>query len=167
MKKLLALFLLSASPALAGPNTTQPTLVGGMAITSCTQNSFIIGGGANAAVVCPNIVTNGDSIFSIPATAQAAITTAAFTSSRAWTLPTASAFGAGNHLFIIDAAGAINATDTLVITRAGGDTINGGTTVAVTLQYGVFELISDGTSKWTINISGSSAGTVTSRTTST
>lgn len=75
--------------------------------------------------------------------------TGTLTASRAVTLPAASAVSAGTVIVVADESGTVTATNTLVITRAGSDTINGGTTSTINRAYGWRALVSDGTSKWT------------------
>ncbi len=48
-------------------------------------------------------------------------------------------------------------TNTLVIARAGSDTINGGTSVTISSANGAYILWSDGSSKWTAQAIGASA----------
>lgn len=61
------------------------------------------------------------------------------------TLPAASAVGAYTVVSVVKAA----AANTLTAQRAGSDTLNGGTSVALTAQYARVDLVSDGVSKWT------------------
>jgi hypothetical protein len=70
--------------------------------------------------------------------------------SRAVTLPAASAYPTSRELIIADESGTVDGTNTLVVTRAGSDTINGATTSVINTAYGTVRLRSDGTSKWTI-----------------
>jgi hypothetical protein len=76
--------------------------------------------------------------------------TASLTAARTLTLPAASAFTAGTELIFIDEIGGITSTNTVSVTRAGSDTINGLST-AFTLYTPnvVFKLVTDGVSKWT------------------
>ncbi len=68
--------------------------------------------------------------------------------SRTVTLPAASAVHAGKEVIVIDASGTVTATNTIVIARAGSDTIDGGSSSTITSAYGTRRLISDGSSKW-------------------
>lgn len=72
--------------------------------------------------------------------------------SRTVTLPAASAYARGAIIIIADESGTCTVANSLVITRAGSDTINGATTktVGVVGGYDVCILMSDGTSKWTV-----------------
>lgn len=98
----------------------------------------------------------GDTNASIAATTVVACTTAQLTASRTWTLPPASAKQPGERLYVIDSAGGITATNTLVVARAGADTIQdviaGAGLVSVTLSHPgeVLCLESDGAAKWTV-----------------
>ena len=99
---------------------------------------------------------HGDSIYSIAATDRVVGTNAAFTASRTWTLPAANAVNAGQSILVADFQGTVTGSNTLVIARAGSDTINGGTSVTISSANGGFLLVSDGTSKWTAQAIGAS-----------
>ncbi|HRH68809.1 MAG TPA: hypothetical protein PLB89_04810 [Flavobacteriales bacterium] len=71
--------------------------------------------------------------------------------SRTVTLPAANAVTAGFELVVADFSGSVTTTNTLVVTRAGSDTINGTTTATISAAYGFRRFISDGTSKWTFD----------------
>lgn len=98
---------------------------------------------------------HGDSIYTILVTDKVVGTNAAFTASRTWTLPAANAVNPGQPLVVSDFAGGVTASNTLVISRAGSDTINGGTSVTISAANGAYLLWSDGTSKWTAQAVGS------------
>lgn len=70
--------------------------------------------------------------------------------SRAVTLPSASSYGGGNVIIVVDESGTVTVTNTIVCTRSGSDTINGATTSTIVTAYGIRMLMSDGVSKWTI-----------------
>ena len=70
---------------------------------------------------------------------------------RVVTLPAANAVNAGYVLTVGDESGSCSSTNTLTITRAGADTIDGATTEIIKSAYGFRVLISDGTSKWTFD----------------
>ena len=53
-------------------------------------------------------------------------------------------------LYVVDLAGGVTSSNTLTIQRAGSDTIDGSTSVAIRGAYGALVLESDGTSKWKI-----------------
>jgi len=97
------------------------------------------------------ITSNGDSIYTILSTDKAVVTSATLTASRTWTLPSASAVNAGYEIIVADLFGGVTSTNTLVIARAGSDTINGGTSMTIGASYGMRRLISDGSSKWTFD----------------
>lgn len=98
-----------------------------------------------------NIVPTGDTNYTIVAANVAITTSAAFTASRTWTLPAANAVAAGAEVIVADLFGGVTTTNTLVIARAGADTINGATTAIIGQAFGMRRLISDGTSKWTFD----------------
>lgn len=99
---------------------------------------------------------HGDSNYTIAATDRVVGTNAAFTASRTWTLPAASAVNAGQGLIVADFEGTVTGSNTLVIARAGSDTINGGASVTINSANGAYLLVSDGSSRWTAQAVGSS-----------
>jgi hypothetical protein len=163
MKRLIAISILGVlcSYAFAAPpSTTQPN-ISALALTQCILNAQVVGGGAGSSPNCYGVVTGTDSNLNIASTTNAELTPSSLSATRTWTLPTAAAYGKGNHLLIVDAAGAITGGDDITIARAGSDTINGTTSFSIATQYTVTELISDGVSKWAVQVSAGS-GTVTS-----
>lgn len=74
------------------------------------------------------------------------------TGNNTWTLPAANTFTAGQAVWVIDMNGVVGVSSTGVYTlnvaRAGSDTINGSTSVSLTVRYNAFILVSDGSSKW-------------------
>jgi hypothetical protein len=100
---------------------------------------------------------HGDSIYTILATDRTVGTNAAFTASRTWTLPAANAVNPGQEIIVADFQGTVTGVNTLVISRAGADTVNGGTSVTISSANGAYMLKSDGTSKWTAQALGAAA----------
>jgi hypothetical protein len=100
---------------------------------------------------------HGDSIYSILATDRTVGTNAAFTASRTWTLPAANAVNPGQEIIVADFQGTVTGTNTLVISRAGSDTVNGGTSATISAANGAYLLKSDGVSKWTAQALGAAA----------
>lgn len=100
---------------------------------------------------------HGDSIYTILPTDRVVGTNAAFTASRTWTLPAANAVNPGQSILVADFQGTVTGSNTLVIARAGSDTINGGISVTISSANGAFLLVSDGTSKWTAQAVGAAA----------
>lgn len=66
---------------------------------------------------------------------------------RTVTLPAASVTLAGHMMTVKDESGAA-ATNNITIARAGADTIEAGTSVTISTNYGIVRLYSDGVSKW-------------------
>jgi len=66
------------------------------------------------------------------------------------TLPAASAYPPGQQLVIADESGACSATDTITVSRAGSDTIDGATSAVIATAYGYLALESNGSNAWTI-----------------
>jgi hypothetical protein len=91
----------------------------------------------------------GDSTYSISPSDRVVATSAPFTASRTWTLPAASNMIAGHKILVVDLAGAISGSNTLVIARAGADTINGsGASLTISSAFGAYYLVSDGAGAW-------------------
>lgn len=72
------------------------------------------------------------------------------TAARVVTLPAANSVTAGWKILVYDASGSASGVNTITLTRAGADTINGGTTSVIDTAYGCRELISDGKKSWTV-----------------
>jgi hypothetical protein len=68
---------------------------------------------------------------------------------RIVTLPAANTCPAGFRLLVLDQSGSASGVNTITLTRAGADTVNGGTTVVINTAYGFREVVTDGVSKWT------------------
>lgn len=98
----------------------------------------------------PARVARGNADYVIQPGDRVVALTAAFTAPRVFTLPSASAVPAGASLVIIDEAGAISATNTLTVQRAGSDTISGASLVLLTTARGFLALVSDGATRWTL-----------------
>lgn len=105
---------------------------------------------------------NADSAIAA-ATRTVISSTTAMTGGHILTLPAANAVNAGQALDVLDLNG-VTGAQTLTIQRAGADTINGTTSVALATQYGGWRFKSDGASKWTAqymppsSVSGVTAG---------
>lgn len=69
--------------------------------------------------------------------------------SRTATLPLAASVPGGTALTIGDASGTVTATNSIIVARAGSDTINGVTFGAIISPYGSVRVVSDGVSAWT------------------
>jgi hypothetical protein len=100
----------------------------------------------------------GDANYTILNTDRTVQTNAAFTAPRTWTLPAASTLNAGQSLCIYDKQGTLTTTNTLTISRAGSDTINGATSITRNTAFMGMCLNSDGSSKWTMPIEGEASG---------
>jgi hypothetical protein len=112
--------------------------------------------GTSPTLTTPTIIASTDTMGDANKTYGSGVTeiqlTSALTATRTLTLPAANAFARGTKLRFTDAIGGISYTNTVTLTRAGTDTINGATTKTLNVVYGVYEFITDGTSKWTVNI---------------
>ena len=74
----------------------------------------------------------------------------AITAARVVSLPTASSYGLGQRLTVVDESGACSATNSITLARAGSDTINGAAGAIIAAGYGYIELESNGSNAWTI-----------------
>lgn len=70
------------------------------------------------------------------------------TSARTITLPAASTLKAGQVLIIKDEAGTANSANNITIARAGADTIDGATSIAITADYGCCRMYSNGSNAY-------------------
>lgn len=66
---------------------------------------------------------------------------------RTITLPSSATAGSGFELIVKDESGAAG-TNNITVSRAGSDTIDGATTVTISVNYGVLKVYSDGAGKW-------------------
>ena len=107
--------------------------------------------------------TAADTNLTIVAATRVALLTSA-TATRTFTLPAANAVSAGTPLWALDGSGSLSSSINLTITRAGSDTVNGGTSVSLQAAYGSCLLISDGTSKWFTPAAAAAAQTLSSPT---
>lgn len=88
--------------------------------------------------------------------------TVALTAPRTLTLPAANAFSAGQSLSYIDEIGGVSNSNYVTLTRVGSDLINGSSNQILNVQYGAYNFVTDGSSKWTLlNLTDASAGTWT------
>ena len=87
---------------------------------------------------------------SVATVADGTIIYTAITAARVVTLPLASAVPNGYRLLVLDMSGAASAVNTITLTAAGADVINGLTTSVIATAYGYKEVVSDGISKWTV-----------------
>ncbi|MGY3359738.1 hypothetical protein ACVWZK_006401 [Bradyrhizobium sp. GM0.4] len=147
----LALMLASTTAfAQVSPGTSPlPVVKGGTGAATAS--------GARSNLQVDKFTGHGDSAYSIAASDRVVGTNATFTASRTWTLPAANAVNSGQALIVADFQGTVTGSNTLIIARAGSDTINGGTSVTINSANGAYLLWSDGSSKWTAQAIGSSA----------
>lgn len=66
------------------------------------------------------------------------------------TLPAAASFPPGERLMVIDESGACSTTNTITVTAAGTDKINGAASVPISLAFGFLALESNGSNAWAI-----------------
>ncbi len=113
------------------------TTVGGWAAAKLSE----IGGRARTPVADTNyaaLITDRNIAFT------------AITAARTVTLPTAANYPQGTRLTVFDESGAVSATNSITLTRAGSDTINGATSAILASAYGVLAVETNGVSKWTV-----------------
>jgi hypothetical protein len=129
----------------------------GEIVIDTTNNRAIVHDGATAggfaAAKLAEVITNTRrAIADAAATIGAGDRLVAYTSltaSRAVALCAASAFPTGTILLIVDESGACSAASKIVVNRAGSDTINGATSLAIAAAYGGLALESNGVNAWT------------------
>ncbi len=98
-------------------------------------------------------VSNAD--YTILTTDNHVAQTGTMSASRTFTLPAANAVNPGQVFTIADESGTVTPANTIIISRAGADTIDGLTATVIGMPYGAVSVFSDGTSKWTITASNS------------
>ncbi len=98
------------------------------------------------------IVTFSNAPYTITATTTVFVAQiGTLSASRTVTLPAASTFKAGDVLTVMDKSGTCTSANTIVIARAGADTIDGATSVTIAAAYGWRRFISDGVSQWSFD----------------
>lgn len=133
----------------------------------CTAQTSAAAARGSSGLNIDQMTTHACSVATIAATDRTFATTpggsACSGGTVAWTLPACSAVNPGQYLLVEDLGGLVNGSNTITITRAGSDTINGVNTVVVSSQYGAGLLTCDGTSKWTFypQAAAGGSGTVT------
>lgn len=96
--------------------------------------------------VVGKVITTGDAAATIGA-AETYHGVTALTAGRNLTLPSANDLRDGDQVVVQDESGAAG-THNITITRVGSDTINGGTSVSISTNYGRRVLIKRGFGKW-------------------
>lgn len=84
--------------------------------------------------------------------------TAPLTAARTYTLPAASGYPAGTRITFADFAQTLTSTNTATLARAGTDTVNGGASIVLSTAGASPMLISDGATKWNLDIRGVARG---------
>ncbi len=143
----------------------------GETVVDTTNNRLVVQDGATAggwpAAKLSEVITNtrmqvNDAAYTVQTTDRL-VAYIAISAARVVTLPAAAAFPTGVRLIVVDESGACSATNTITLTRAGSDIINGATTAVVASAYGCVAIESNGSNKWTIvdQISSGSSSTRT------
>lgn len=125
-------------------------------LSSLNASNLTSGTVALARLVNTQTVGNADA--TISAGTRDVLLTAAITAPRTYTLPAASGYPAGARITFVDVANTITTTNAVTLARAGSDTINGATSIALNTAGASPMLISDGTSRWNLDIRGVSRG---------
>jgi len=130
----------------------------GETVVDTTNNRLVVQDGATvggfAAAKLSEVITNGRTAVSDAAygvqTTDRLVAYTALTAARAVTLPAAAAYPTGTVLRIVDESGNCSASNTLTISRAGVDTIEGQTSATIATAYGFIELESNGSNQWNL-----------------
>ena len=130
----------------------------GEIVVDTTNYRMIVGDGATAggfaaAKLSEVSTTARRTVADASTTVSAADRFVAYTSltaARTVSLPAANTYASTTILRIIDESGSCSATNTISISRAGSDTINGGSAFVMNGPYMSVALESDGVSKWTL-----------------
>ena len=117
-------------------------------------NILLTGTTLNAHFQSENMV-DANYVFSAGKT-MVALTTALSTT-RTLTLPAANSFPKGTAICFSDEIQGVTNTNNVTITRAGADTVNGSTTMAIYLTGAVAIFVTDGSSKWLGGVSTSAS----------
>ena len=72
----------------------------------------------------------------------------AISAARVLTLPLVASLEDGYTIVVQDESGSASGGNTITVTAAGSDTINGGTTAVISSAYGRVTLIKSGTAAW-------------------
>jgi hypothetical protein len=83
----------------------------------------LVGALSGAGLALDQMDRVGDSNYTIPSGDRVVATFVSLTTSRTWTLPAAGSVNAGHPIIVVDLAGAVTGSNTLVIARAGTDTM--------------------------------------------
>lgn len=94
----------------------------------------------------------GDADYTILTTDRVVALTDALTAPRNWVLPTG--LVGGTRISGIDEVGGISSTNTLTFTATGAETINGASSFVLNAPFAGVDFIYDGTSKWTVELVG-------------
>lgn len=134
----------------------QAAAIAAAAITAANADNLTSGTVAIARLVNTQVV--GDANAAITAGKRDVLLTAALTAARTFTLPAASGYPAGARVTFSDIVGTITSSNTATLTAAGSDTVNGAASITLTTANASVLLISDGTSKWNLDIRGITRG---------
>lgn len=117
--------------------SASPTLTGTANVGSISATGTIHGRYVRTATAISYTALTSDTIVGVTSTAAP----------RTITLPDSATAGSGFYLVVKDESGAAG-TNNITITRAGSDTIDGATSIVITVNYGVLKIYSDGAGKW-------------------
>ena len=125
-----------------------PIPISSITTTATTEATAATRGGhSNWWSEVESVQTMGNANVTILPNTTLLMITGSFSGARTGTLPYATR---SSKVKIIDAIGTLTGSNTLVLSRAGTDTITGGTSNVMNTAYSTRELISDKISRWTI-----------------
>lgn len=130
--------------------------ISGANLTALNGSSITTGTVSLARLVNTQTVGNADATLS--ALVRDVILNTVLTLPRVYTLPLASSYPAGARVSFSDILGTLTATNTATLLRAGTDTINSAMSIVLSTANASVMIISDGVSKWNVDIQGVSRG---------
>jgi hypothetical protein len=151
-----AMVWLSTAPAFGQEFMELPplSLVGNMNCCAPNPGSVVtipqlIAQLSSAGLALDQMTKVGDANYTMVQSDRAVATLVPLSASRMWTLPPAGNMVAGHPILVVDLAGGVSGSNTLVIARAGTDTINGsGASLTISTAFGAYYLVSDGVRAW-------------------
>ena len=136
--------------------------IGARSNLQLTDASIGDAGGLITGKVSPYRLENtfnvGDINTIIPSGTKDVLLTQSLSASRIYTIPSASVYPTGFHLSFIDIVNTVSSTYPVILQTSGNDLINGLTYITISTQGASPMLITDGISRWNLDIRGVTRG---------